>query len=457
MSDNSHVEKTCRNCLDTFYSVHKYEDHSYYYKNRSSKKLITTHKKYLEFENLKNFCLNDFVIVSDFECIIDKDTNQHKFMSGGFYLKCRNEKYSKMVQNFYDINDYCKSLKETSKYIENVENKYLKNDIDYDSFDQEEFDNTKSCKFCKSNFDHEYKDRIVILEEICDKEKLKYILDNNDIDEEVNNLTRNYYNSLDNLGRKKVIYRQRTNSKNRYHAVGSALTYLKKEIRNPIIPKNVKDIDMVNCHPVILLYLCEKHGLGCNILKDYVGNRDEILLKFGDNRKEVKETFLTVLNGGFKKIYNEGGDINSYLKNFEKEIVEIQNYFFENDKRFSDTTVYNYKGKNLSRIILDLENQILQIMINYFNMKQVNLLTLEYYGLKIYSNKKSKHYSINELENLIFEKSGIKMKLSFKVMEDFYLDFGIRCNTDDIIQKNIIENKSKVIHHDHALEKNNIL
>ena len=145
------------------------------------------------------------------------------------------------------------------------------------------------------------------------------------------------------------------------------------------------------------------------------------------------------------------------MKNFEKEIIEIQNYFFENDKRFSDTTVYNYKGKNLSRIILDLENQILQIMINYFNMKQVNLLTLEYDGLKIYSDKRCKHYSINELENLIFEKSGIKMKLSFKVMENFYPDFGIRVSTDNIIQKNVIENKSKVVHHDHALEKDNIL
>ena len=152
--------------------------------------------------NLKNCFLNNFITVSDFEYIMDKDTNQHKFISGGFYLKCRNEKYSSSVQNFYDINDYCKSLKDTLKYIENVENKYLKNDIDYFSFDQEEFDNTKSCKFCKSDFDHEYNHRIIILEEICDKEKLKYILDNNDFDEEVNNLARNYYNSLDNLGRK---------------------------------------------------------------------------------------------------------------------------------------------------------------------------------------------------------------------------------------------------------------
>ena len=31
-----------------------------------------------------------------------------------------------------------------------------------------------------------------------------------------------------------------------------------KEIRNSIISKNIKDIDMVNCRPVILNYLCKK-------------------------------------------------------------------------------------------------------------------------------------------------------------------------------------------------------
>ena len=48
---------------------------------------------------------------------------------------------------------------------------------------------------------------------------------------------------------------------------------------------------MVNCHPVISLYLCEKYGLKCDILKDYVANRDEILLKFGDNREQVRDVF----------------------------------------------------------------------------------------------------------------------------------------------------------------------
>ena len=70
-----------------------------------------------------------------------------------------------------------------------------------------------------------------------------------------------------------------------------------------------------------------KNELACNILKNYVENRDLILDLFDDNRKEVKEMFLTILNGGFKDIYSDDNRINNYLKLLEKEIVEKQKYF----------------------------------------------------------------------------------------------------------------------------------
>ena len=63
-------------------------------------------------------------------------------------------------------------------------------------------------------------------------------------------------------------------------------------------------------------------------------------------------------------------------------------------------------GKSVSKIILDVENQILQIMINYFVSKNINIFTLEYDGLKIYFYNKSKHFSINKLEKIIVEKLG---------------------------------------------------
>ena len=96
-------------------------------------------------------------------------------------------------------------------------------------------------------------------------------------------------------------------------------------------------------------------------------------------------------------------------------------------------------------------------MINYSVIKKIIIFTLEYDGLKIYSDDKSKHFSINDLEKIILEKTRVNMKLSFKNIEDHFPEFGIRVSTDDINNENIIENKIKVIHHDHAFKENNIL
>ena len=314
ISNNSHVVKSCRNCLNSFYSLDKHKFHIEYCNNRKPKKFLPSFKKYMQFENFKNCILHNWIIHSDFECIIDSNTKEHRLISGGYLLECKNEKYIKNIQAFYNLEEFTKSLYNELKYIEDIEENHFQNPIDYSNFDQNNFDNTLKCKYCDCEFNHSYNDRCIILNEIVDKEKLKYILDNNDYNQEINELAKNYCDSLDNLGRKRVVYKQKHNCKNRYYGEGSCLSYLKKEIRNSITPKNIKDIDMINSHPVILLNLCQKNGMACNILKNYVENRDLILDSFGDNRKSVKEMFLTILNGGFKDIYSNDNRINSYLK-----------------------------------------------------------------------------------------------------------------------------------------------
>ena len=39
------------------------------------------------------------------------------------------------------------------------------------------------------------------------------------------------------------------------------------------------------------LNLCKKNNISCNILKNYIENRDIILESFGNNKKVVKEIF----------------------------------------------------------------------------------------------------------------------------------------------------------------------
>ena len=100
ISDNSHVIKTCRNCLNVFYSELKYKDHIEYCKFRKPKKLMPSFKKYMKFENLKNCILNNWIIHSDFECTIDLITKKHEFIAGGYYLECRNNKSIKFKENY---------------------------------------------------------------------------------------------------------------------------------------------------------------------------------------------------------------------------------------------------------------------------------------------------------------------------------------------------------------------
>ena len=71
-------------------------------------------------------------------------------------------------------------------------------------------------------------------------------------------------------------------------------------------------------------------------MKIHIENRELILSFFGEDRKIIKELFLSILNGGFKDIYSDNKKTNNYLKLFENEIIKIQNYFYTNDKRYLD-------------------------------------------------------------------------------------------------------------------------
>ena len=87
ISNNSHVVKSCKNCLNSFYSLDKYNFHIKYCKNRKPKKLLSSFKRYMQFENLKNCIKKNWIIHSDFECVIDPNTKEHTFKSGGYLLE----------------------------------------------------------------------------------------------------------------------------------------------------------------------------------------------------------------------------------------------------------------------------------------------------------------------------------------------------------------------------------
>ena len=76
---------------------------------------------------------------------------------------------------------------------------------------------------------------------------------------------------------------------------GNSIQGLKKDFRGFLMDGVTTDIDMVNCHPVLLRYICRKNFIMCPQLENYIENRERILSEF-ESREEGKGAFLRAVN-----------------------------------------------------------------------------------------------------------------------------------------------------------------
>ena len=81
-----------------------------------------------------------------------------------------------------------------------------------------------------------------------------------------------------------------------------------RAFRGALCKGSMTDIDMKNCHPVVLLWICEKYEVACPKLRKYVEKREHHLTKLcellrGKGREHCKRLFLIATNTS-KKIEN---------------------------------------------------------------------------------------------------------------------------------------------------------
>ena len=149
---------------------------------------------------------------------------------------------------------------------------------------------------------------------------------------------------LDNSrgGQIDVQYKQ-TESKGRYHAVrGMSMQGMAVEIRHTIASGLYKDIDIKNCHPVLLQWLCESKNIKCKKLTHYISNRDECLSKVHKNKDFAKQVVLALLNGG-KKLYKELNKKPEWLVEFKNEVKKFTKNWLR--RRSSNNTQKREKRK----------------------------------------------------------------------------------------------------------------
>ena len=452
----------CRNCCNKMYSQNKFDEHLQLCQTNKTQILMSSQNKYLQFKNLKNTIQHNFICYADIESYMihnEKNIYDHEHLMSGYYLHCIDEKYSKKVQLFDKLEDFRDNLIDELDYIKNINENKLNFDIDMKNFNKEEFNKVEKCKHCYHKFDENYNDRKITLIEKVDKYKLQRIIDDFDninINEETQQNFKKYYENLDKNGEIKIIYKQNFNS-GRYYSDQFSLQNMFNEIRSSIIHKDCIDIDFINSNITIIIYLAEKYKLKIPNIKKYSNDRENILKKINVDRSIAKKLILTILNGGFSKIYHNDKDINKFLKDIEEESKMFHEYFYKIDKRIDDEKIFNYKGKNFSRILQDYENELLMNLYDYFQIKKMKMMSLIFDGILLLPDQQ---INIHDIERYLFDKTNIPMKISIKPFKDHFQKFGepnIDIKTFKKKYKNICYINKKVIHHDHSKKENNII
>jgi len=215
-----------------------------------------------------------------------------------------------------------------------------------------------------------------------------------------------------------------------------SLQNFKKSIRETLVNDTHTDLDIVNCHFVILNQYCNQNNFNCPCLNDFVNNRDfkiqEIINLFSTTRKVAKNLFITMLYGGDINNYclEYGFDITKkfpdWVDELQEELIKITGLvcsintdIFEGVKKLRKKDYVNKKASCLSYVLQIIEDKIVTNACVKLKQLKLPVDTLCFDGVLV-NSKNINNDVLEELQSYCFETTGYKVAWSIKPMEKHY-------------------------------------
>ena len=223
----------------------------------------------------------------------------------------------------------------------------------------------------------------------------------------------------------RVLYKQKRGVGRKYALKSLSLQCITRQIRQAICGKYYMDIDMKNCHPNILKFICDQCGISCPILTQYVENRDKFFKDNNITKAVGKIVFLSVMNGGceeYYKIKNPSKDLKEFfeteIKNIHQIISmrhhELYTKHITSREGATPPKVFNHAASFMNIILCDIENKILNVMWDFWGRPKSAVLCFD--GIMLEHGE----YDIRGAEKAIFDALHINIELDIKPFEDAF-------------------------------------
>tara|TARA_R110000824_G_scaffold204549_4_gene389330 strand:+ start:12265 stop:15183 length:2919 start_codon:yes stop_codon:yes gene_type:complete len=165
----------------------------------------------------------------------------------------------------------------------------------------------------------------------------------------------------------------------RVYPIGcESLGQMRRPIRHFLCKDQYWDIDIVNCHPNILLNLCEAWEIPCEYLRKYVKGRALVIKKMmkvtGMTKDSCKKTFISIMNGGSYRAAAKEGNCKKDDKGSFYCIKFLD--FYIKEIKIIQKLIRAQAGEDLFKILVEGKsfNQIGTFMGKYLQMWEEQFL-----------------------------------------------------------------------------------
>ena len=203
----------------------------------------------------------------------------------------------------------------------------------------------------------------------------------------------------------------------RLYGTRGSLETLEKECRGTICSEFYHDIDIVNCHPVLLSQFAKnKYDRTLTEVDMYIADREAYLKLVGDSRDEAKSEIIRILYGGITK--------NEFLMPLSQEIRMFSKFLStqEEYKALVNACKHedNVHGKMLSFILQTEERKCMFAMKESLETDGWSVDVLAYDGVMVRKNDKlNLETSMRACEVAVKEKVGYDVSVIDKPMSSF--------------------------------------